>query len=517
MIFLVADLKIKMKFDVILKVLFFIASCLHFFIVQHFLTPFEQMYNSTQKTLYISSSILGFIILVLFYQLFPFAIKAFLEKNQKNIDFTKYTLFYFSLSILFFILTKPFSLSFHDCYYIIPDTDSYSINWFQNLISNILFSISKTLYPSVFSVSILCSFVYSLIFAYLGSNLKKECPFFFYFPLFFLCLPNMLLFSLVQYSQVFVSYLLCFVLLYIFFNKDKFNNSILKGFLLGFLSAIIIFMRIENIFMLVVLPLIIYFMKIFNKKSFITYILSIILFFTPLFVIQKQHENIYYELHNLAFTFYYYIQNNKPMPELEQNKELFYSVFPLLVNNSISIFLGDKIVTENFDNAKKVMNLMLLMTLKNSMGIAKHNIDKIFERNKHNDFLSLKLINRHYDNDRTKYWMENITNQEQKNKFISYSVYGNSSFETSKIAQIVYNPINYCALIFLTIIFGIFQRKKYFILSSVLLLIIFIQMLILMPIVQFFYFYPIIIIAPLLFILASILPLNTIFLKMKTK
>ena len=496
--------------NIILKLLFFIFACVHFFLVSRHLIPFDKMFSLEQKIIYLSAAITGFIILVIFYNLLLCAIIAFKDKNKKIIDYTKYTLFYFVLSIIFFILTKPHSLAFHDCYYIIPGTDFYAINWFQNLIANMLFIIPKHFYPSVFSTSIFCSFVYSLIFGYCASNLKDKFPKLHYLVIIFFCMPCILLFSLVQYTQIFAAYLLCFILFYIYFNKDKTAKIPFIGFLFGFISAILIFIRLENISLLIILPLIVYWMKIFNKPSFIVYCLSVLMVFTPLFVIQKYNINMNYELHNLSFIFDYYKKNHIPLTEYNNNKKIFQTVFPLIKETDNRDIFGREIITKDVKSAKKARDLMLIMTLKHPVKLIKYNIKRINEQMKQNDYINIKLYNRNYDSDRTSYWMQNIKYSKQKNELISLCIYGNRNFKTSKFNKTLYNPINYGIFIFLCFLYGIVRRDKYFVLTSLLTAFIMVQMLILMPVFQFFYFYPIILISSILFILMILSLINDI-------
>lgn len=496
--------------NIILKLLFFIFACIHFFIVCKYMLPFREMYNITQKSVYISASITGFIILTIFYQLILCTIKAFIEKNKSAVDFTKYTVFYFLLSLIFFVLTKPYSLSFHDCYYIIPYTDFYSVNWFQNLIANMLFIFPKYFYPSVFSTSIFCSFIYSLIFGYCSFNLKNKFPRLHFLAIIFFCLPMLLLFSLVQYTQVFASYLLCFILFYIYFNEDKNNKSLSTAILFGFVSAILIFIRLENISLIIILPLIVYLMKIFNKSSFIVYCLSVVMVFTPLFIVQKYNINMNYELHNLSFIFDSYKRANMPLTEYNNNKKIFQTVFPLIKETRNRDVFGQKIVTNDAKAARKARHLMFIMILKHPVKLIKYNIIKINEQIKHNDYLNVKLSTSRYDGDKTNYWMENIKYLKFKNKFISLCIYLNPNFKSTVINKKLYNPVNYTIFIFLCFLYGIIRRNKYFVLTSLFLTFIMVQMLLLMPIFQFFYFYPVIFTSPLLFLLMMFSIINDI-------
>ncbi len=480
-----------MNIKFLLNILFFIFTCIHFYIVHKYAIPYGQMVILPQKIIYISALITAFIFLVIFYQLICISLRAFLNKNQKIIDFTKHTLFYFLLNMLFFIITKPFSLSFHDCYYIIPLIDKYEISWFHNLIPNMLFLISKNIIPSVFSVSIVCSFIYSLIFSYCVINLKEKYGKLSYFAVIFFCIPAILIFSLVQYSQIFVSYILCFLIFYIFFNENKYENKPLQAALLGFISAIIIFMRIENISFLIILPLLFYFMKIFNLKTFIVYCLSIILLFSPLFIIQKHHLHLSYELHNLSYILDYYKQNNLQLPEYEKFENV------LSLNSSACLYLDNNCSKDTQELQKQAAKLMLIMTFKHLPDIIKYNAGKINEQLRFDDFILLKMQNHHFNHEDI-YWLKNIKYLNLKNKIISLCVYGNSEFNNNIISKVIYNPVNYLVLLLPCLLYGILRRKKFFILSPMFIMVILFQILVLMPVWQFFYFYPVILLTPLI-------------------
>lgn len=472
-----------MKQNVVIKILFFLFAFVHFLIVLIYFTPsFSDLPDFEHKIVFCVSKFLALLFLILFYQAIPFAFYKIKNKNHNFINFFKYLIAYFLLSIALIFITQPFSLSSFDSYYIISNIENYGIFWRQNFIPSILFLTAKSIFPSYYTVSILCCLIYSFIFSYCVCNTKEKFGKIYYLILLFFILPSILICSLVQYNNILCAYLLGFILLFTFFNENKQIKNIVKALLFGFLCTIVILLRSENIFLLVVLPLMVFNLKIFHKKSYITYIVSLILLFSPLYYIQKIHINYEYVLHNLSFIYDFYKIHNIQVKN--EDKKIIEKIFPVIKTEYYGSLADYANYNTEIKDKKNAVKCLIKMAVEQAPIIMKNNIKIINSAINSRNFMPLKMSRENKVYDDGSFYKYPV-----KSKIISLMAYGTTIFRLNAIYKLLYDLNIGIYLLILFLIYSLIRCRKFFIYTTVILTVNIASVLLFMPFYTFFYFY----------------------------
>ena len=284
------------------------------------------------------------------------------------------------------------------------------------------------------------------------------------------------------------------LLMFIFFNVKTNCSNVVKASLLGLLSAVVILLRTENIFLLILIPLMIFHLKIFSKKSFIIYLSSLFILFSPMYYIQKVHINYEYVLHNLSFIYDFYKYNNI---EVENNdKEALGIVFPAIktgYNGTLAdYFMYNPELKEN----KNAVNILIKMAVKQAPLLIRRNNQMINKTLNGINFMPLKMSSNRmvYDN-------HSFSLYPVKSKIISLMAYGTQNFRLNPLYKLFYDLTLSVFLLIIFLLYGIIKRKNFFIYVSLILSLNLISILIFMPFYMFFYLYPLLFIARLSFIL----------------
>ena len=449
--------------------------------------------------------IISFIVIFSGFQTIYSIIKRIKQKNTDTIKHSAYFCFYFLLNIFLIYLTKPFAISMHEyfrmmnCWYFSND-----IGWWYHIIINIFSVISNSIFPFIYGTPVMCAILYSLVFVFFIDTIQKYISKKYWLSVVLLfCLPHTLLWNLVQYRQIYSAYILLFILTFLMRFQYKNLTNIMWSVSFGFICAILTDIRNENIILLFEIPIIVFLLRIFSKKAFITFCIT---FFTTAVLIcslQKiKGPDEHYVMHNLSFTYVYYVDNNIPMDEYSKYDKDFNIVFPMRNKyngeDENRKYLIDNFYLGNKESTQIVKYCLIKMTLKQAYRIILFHLQSMIRFLGNNDFLIFYKENLLYKSSK----IESIKDYPEKYKILSAIIACNNDDNINKpiiqkgynfIAKnIFYNVYLHLILLLLIGIYGIITRQKYYVLSFLILFSILIPALIFMPFGCYFYIYPVV-------------------------
>ena len=117
-------------------------------------------------------------------------------------------------------------------------------------------------------------FFYSLIFSYVFNktkeNISSKYASLLYIPF---CIPLFLIYNHSAIRNIYHCWILIFLLSYILFNKNKKIDSVIMAMFIGIISSVGVSYRMEFMSIFLIVPLFIFFSKLFAKKAFILFLI----------------------------------------------------------------------------------------------------------------------------------------------------------------------------------------------------------------------------------------------------
>lgn len=449
-----------------IDIICFLVSIFCFIITLFITKPYESSFSLEQKIIYYSVKVLSFISILLFWKFVSFCCSAYVVQNKKGIFFGKCFLAYFILNIIILALTSPVVLYEQSVLSAFDALNNYFVsshpNWLQGLNISVAYNILPfSLGPSIYNI-----FLYSLVFAYCISCGKEKFQNKAYFLIIAFCCPFVLVLNQLPTRMIFTSYLFIFVFSFIYFNIDKKINLKSELFLFSLFAGILASIRSEYFLLLFFIPVIVYYNKIFQKKSFIVFLFIFYFLFCGTTFVQKKMENFMYELHNLSYVYDEYFLNNMYDLEIEQNSSILKKVYaPSFEKANLPSSTATFDLSDN-KNVVTSINILVKFALKNSIHFLKRNISSFLTQE--NDIFLIEL---HEQNAR----LENKDNlfpylkKENlfQHKITSYLLYFNADYNANNISKILYSPLIAFIAIFITFLVGLFRKDNFFIFNFI--------------------------------------------------
>lgn len=304
------------------NIFFIMVALVHYLFVYCLCPRYSVSFLPYQKLAFFITQILAFILILLFWINVP-KIPVILKYGDENKKFfLKNLIFYFLINIIFLVIVYP-SCTF-DVDFLITFTDLFSYDfyyWIGHLI-NINACVAYHIIPTIWGISVVNLFLYSLIFAYIITNVKKRFSNKLFWLLYFIfCSPIVLIFSQNVIRLILCSWMFIFLTAFIIFNTNKKINNMIIPILLGIYTGELLSARFEFLPLFILIPLAVYLFKVFNMKQFIIYIFFIILMASFSFHIDvhNQYNNQFYNYytHNNSFLIKKYLQIEKDEKEKE--------------------------------------------------------------------------------------------------------------------------------------------------------------------------------------------------------
>nr|MBQ8252861.1 hypothetical protein [Lachnospiraceae bacterium] len=250
------------KFKIPLTIL---CGILHIWIVKNRdLVTFSMPEN---PRLYIYGIIGGAIVFCfLFYFLFFTVIQKLFERDRKFLSYFKYFLGYFSFMGVFWLLTWP-GIFKGDEFYVIQSAKEFTLSGGQSGLTSIFYIVSLLFFPSMATITFIQLLIICTIFAVIMHDLSEvvsgKRKWILYLPFALLPVIDGNLFTL---RATLVSWIFLFVIckLYYLIKTDK--MTLKYAVVLSVLTGLLIAWRSEYIYMLLLLPFTLWFLKKLNWK-----------------------------------------------------------------------------------------------------------------------------------------------------------------------------------------------------------------------------------------------------------
>jgi hypothetical protein len=312
-------------------------------------------------------------------------------------------------------------------------------------------------------INIITCFLYSIIFSYCINKLlekyKSKIAYLILIPFF---LPFILGLNQHVIRLITHSWIILFVFLFCYFNERKEENKLSIIIPFAIISSIAAGIRSENIILVIILPLLIYFSKIFSKKMLIIYTAILLTFTASFSYINKLLLGYEYQIHNLSYIYEDYILNNFTDKDIDNNKQILYKIYKNSIEATGLPTSPGEYDTSNIEETKKAIACLVKFPVKHIPFYIKNTINKYYPMEKF-DFLLIQselfvnsyetlpeyIQDKHFNTENIEYKISsmllNLNMNGYSNKFIYY-VYFSSIF-----------------LLPLLLIYGIFKRKIFFI------------------------------------------------------
>ena len=496
------------------KIIFFIIGIIHYIIGFLLTEKFNVDFSISQKIYYFLSKIIAFIIIILFWQTIPIIVK-----NYTNIkSYINWFLFYLIINIIILILTFP------GCY--IENLYSYlqGLIYSGDLAEHYLYTldiiVAQHIIPTFWGVILFNIIIYSIIFSYCINGIKQHISQrFFYLVLILFCFPAILFFNEISTRHVFAVYLNILIFSFILFNINKNYNNKIITIAFAIISSCLVSFRTEYIPMLLIIPLLVLFLNIFNKKKFILYIIIFLISLTGLYSINNQN-NAFYKLHNLSFLYAKYIKYENLDVKKEKEYNLFKKVYVEIdkINSEENrLAFQETIGTNNKELNDKVSKVILKKIIKYPYSFFTYGLrENINQKGESASIIMNMGYNKYKDPDsyeKCKY--KNLFNNAQKEKIISYLVYGTNNYNSNKFFKYFYNLKINLFVLSLLLFYGIIKKRIFYFLFSLNWFLIFIILMIFEPFYFYFYNYALVFTSWLFFIILIIQFLEYQFKKVK--
>ncbi len=221
----------------------------------------------------------------LFYFIFFTVLQKLLERDREFWSYFKYFLGYFAFMGVFWLLTWP-GIFKGDEFYVIQSAKDFTLSGGQSGLTSIFYIVSLLFFPSMATITfvqllIICT-IFSVIMRDMSEIISGKRKYLLYLPFLLLPVIDGNLFTL---RATMVSWVFLFVISKLYYLMKTDTLTLRYGFILSALSGLLIAWRSEYIYMLLLLPFTLWFLKKIDLKRalllFLVCLVSYSLFQVP--------------------------------------------------------------------------------------------------------------------------------------------------------------------------------------------------------------------------------------------
>lgn len=450
------------------RMIFFLIALIHFIIVFFCTQSFDVCDSLERKLIFIFVKLISFILIVVLWQFVSFIIDSVknsrVESKKENLQFIKYFGLYFLINAFVIALTHPVPLYEMSFVFNISDLDSYFFTFHPNWLQSLNVFVGYHVFPFVWGISLFNCFLYSLIFSYCIVSTKKQISNKMWCILIIpLSFPCVFVLNSLPSRMVSIAWLFVFVISYIIFNTNRQSNNISKTILFSLIAGIMVSYRSEYIILLVFLPIIVHFSKVFAIKKFL---LFLVIFYSLFFfcnLIQHKFNNFNYELHNLSYIYDEYLLNDFRDKDVEDNTNILRKIYKKSFEVSNLPSTLDQFDTSSYDDTVKVINILTRFSLRHPIHFAKKNLYTLCPCEE--DVFFLELYERDArSNPELKQRLPHyfLFDYEWKHKISHFLLSFSPKNKTGSILKIIYSPIFALVLLLLSSIIGCIIKCRIF-------------------------------------------------------
>ena len=477
----------------ITNLFFSLIAILHFFLVFIYCEPYCTNFSLEQKIIFFSTNIISFILIYTFWNYIPKVINIIKSNNNNKKFFIKNFLLYFLFNIIVLAMTYPTGsrdVDFLICY---NEILHYNLYWWISHLINIDIIIGYHIIPTIWGISVFNLFIYSIIFSYIITNIKKYISEKYYWLLYIpFCIPSIFIINQNVIRLVLCSWIFIFLTCFILFNQKKEINNNIVCISMSILTFELIISRFEFLPLIIIIPLIIYTLKIFKIKKFIIYTLIIFILSGINFYVQNisNTKTEAYLANNCGHIFKKFFSFNVDNNEIINIKKKIETIYPTIyIDKNIDNNYKSELTKEEIKNLYTSLNFVIK---KYPHLFIKNNLKELILTSQNNpleDFNTNK-IDLSYDIGFGYYIPEEIIPKTQKqNKISSLLLYGTTNYTQNKISKILYNPLINIAILLILLIGGLISKKYIYTYISITWTILLIILLLTIPFIRYLYFW----------------------------
>ena len=202
----------------------------------------------------------------LFYYFFFTVLQKLLTRDQKFWSYFKYFLGYFAFMSIFWLLTWP-GIFKGDEFYVIQSAKNFTLSGGQSGLTSIFYIVSLLFFPSMATITFVQLLIICTIFAVLIHDMNEivsgKRKYLLYVPFVLLPVIDGNLFTL---RATLVSWLFLFVICKLYYLIKTDRMTMKYAIFLSVLSGLLIAWRSEYIYMILLLPFTLWFLKKINVK-----------------------------------------------------------------------------------------------------------------------------------------------------------------------------------------------------------------------------------------------------------
>jgi len=433
-----------------INLLFLIPAVIHYIFT---FTAYKSdiRFNSSYEITYLIIKIITFALIILLWQLIPYFIKQIKEDNKTVKFFLLFSSIYFIINMILYAFVYP-GYVYDEAVRSLESMCYSSLDTFWHWLTSFYLLCLYYTIPSAAGMFMLNIAIESAIAGWVILQIKNKVSsrFFllFFIPLF---LPYVLIFNMFLSRYVYTAYLALFVFVYIFANTKCAEKSGKKAVILGAAAALLTSWRSENISLLITLPIMVYFLKVFNCKKFIVFLLVFLSGFTCIYGIQRHSAPYRYELHNLVFVYNKLVEEGADNLKTAECREILKKVFLEFNGNKIN---QDVLNLENDDNSRRALKCLMELLIRNRDYFIQENINLYINE--------APLIGDVMPYSEMRETTRNIFKPLYKN-FRNEVFAFTADFHKKPLKTIIHNPlVNFSVMIFL-FLYGIIFRKPFYI------------------------------------------------------
>ncbi|MCD7781048.1 MAG: hypothetical protein LUH05_10315, partial [Candidatus Gastranaerophilales bacterium] len=359
---------------------------------------------------------------------------------------------------------------------------------FHGYFTSIFQLFSYNVYPSLFGISLCHIFVFSLVSAYIIYKLKMSYNYeeggkkyvYIMYGIFFI--PSIMMLNSNPYKQTYSFWILLwiFTILLSAYKTKKDINSNVISISLAVLCSILISIRFECLILIIILPAMIYFLKIFDKKRFFVFLSAFLLLFSGLYCIEIKWGCKIYVLHNLLFVYDKLLNPSAHMINqlTDDDKLVIKKVYPEFETKTFSTVID----ISDINNVKRVKNILEKHLILNGFNLFRYNLYSyhynIFKQNNY-IILCFFSYNKFYSEKFEKKFK--FINLDLRNKILSNTMISTKYSSAQIYLKTIGNPCCYYLILFLILAVGIKYKKLFYIWVSLTLILIFSLLMVIAP------------------------------------
>ena len=435
------------------NIFFIIIAIIHFILVLQ-KTPYQTYFTQEQAITWITVKLVSFLLIILFWQFIPYTIEQFKNRNKNFKEFLLFSLIYFIVNLTILILIWPghTHAEFLNIYF---QQKNSELIFFWHWLSSFEIAVTYNILPYIWGITLVNSILQSFIVGFCIYSIKYKTSKNFYWLAYIpFIIPAILIQNHSPIRLIFITWLTVFFFTFLYMNKDQKIENNLKVILFGILTATIISIRTEYYPLIFIYPLMIFSLKIFNKRAFIKFLIVLIIAFIGITGLQKANMNSTYELHNLCFVYEEIVNNNLQNKTFDRDKETLKEVFIELDEKGHDSELN----LSNKEKSKQALIILTKMLLENSEYFLKRSINLF--TNSHIIITSDLMYKPEMDKEFSDIETSEIKpiNSELRDKVIQTFTYGTEKHNISYI----YNPYINLFLLGFLFIYGLIKRTSFY-------------------------------------------------------